>query len=121
MRRGPRYALENGQVALKGACYEGLSLWVREWLEDMASYRLFVEPYLQRITHDEVELYIKVWFAAVNLGKERYGVATLIPVSTAFTFFSKSAMCSTGCLSVRPITELKRSALSGFELKFNAS
>ena len=39
VRRWPRYTLENGQVVLKGACYEGLSLGVREWLEDMASYR----------------------------------------------------------------------------------
>jgi hypothetical protein len=30
--------------------YEGLSLELREWLEDMASYRLFIEPYLQRVT-----------------------------------------------------------------------
>jgi hypothetical protein len=76
---GPRYALENGQVALKGACYEGLSLRVREWLEDMASYRLFVAPYLQRATHGDVELYLRVLLAAVNLAKEKYGVATFIP------------------------------------------
>jgi hypothetical protein len=76
---GPRYALENGQVALKGACYEGLSLWVREWLEHMASYRLFVEPYLPKATHEDIELYIRILLAAVNLGKEKYGVTTLIP------------------------------------------
>lgn len=58
VRRWPRYTLENGQVVLKGACYEGLSLGVREWLEDMASYRLFVEPYLQRVTHEDLELYV---------------------------------------------------------------
>jgi hypothetical protein len=79
MRRGPRYALENGQVVLKGDCYEGLSLWVLEWLEYMASYRLFIEPNLQKLTHEDIELYIKVLLAAVNLGKEKYGVATLIP------------------------------------------
>ena len=28
----PRYALENGQLVLKGVCYEGLNLWLREWL-----------------------------------------------------------------------------------------
>jgi len=33
----PRYALENGQLALKGDCYEGLNLWLREWLGNMAS------------------------------------------------------------------------------------
>jgi hypothetical protein len=79
MRHGPRYALDNGQVALKGACYEGLSLWVREWLGNTASYRLFIEPYLQKATHEDVELYIRILLAAVSLAKEKYGVATLIP------------------------------------------
>jgi hypothetical protein len=79
VRWGPRYALENGQVLLKGACYDGLSLRVREWLENMASYRLFIEPYLQKGTHEDVELYIRILLAAVSLAKENYGVATLIP------------------------------------------
>jgi hypothetical protein len=79
VRTAPRYALENGQVALKGACYEGLSLRMREWLENMASYRLFIEHYLQKPTHEDVELYITILLAAVNLAKEKYGAATLIP------------------------------------------
>jgi hypothetical protein len=79
VRFGPRYALENGQVALKGACYEGVRLRVREWLENTASYRFFIEPYLQKVTHEDVELYIRILLAAVNLAKEKYGVATLIP------------------------------------------
>jgi hypothetical protein len=81
VRRWPRYTLENGQVVLKGACYEGLSLGVREWLEDMASYRLFVEPYLQRVTHEDLELYVTILLAAVKLAKEKYSVVTLIPYS----------------------------------------
>jgi hypothetical protein len=52
---------------------------VREWLENMASYRLFIEPYLQKGTHEDVELYIRILLAAVSLAKENYGVATLIP------------------------------------------
>ena len=82
----PRYALENGQVALKGVCYEGLSLRVREWLENTASYRLFIEPYLQKVTHEDVELYIRILLAAVNLAKEKYGVATLIPYIPAYSY-----------------------------------
>ncbi|MGH6849635.1 MAG: SGNH/GDSL hydrolase family protein, partial [Methylocella sp.] len=79
VRWGPRFALENGRVALKGACYEGLRLRLREWLENTASYRLFIEPYLQKLTHEDVELYIRILLAAVNLAKEKYGVATLAP------------------------------------------
>jgi hypothetical protein len=77
--RLPRYALENGQLVLKGVCYEGLNLWLREWLGNMASYRLFIEPYLEKPTHEDVEFYIRILLAAVNLAKEKYGVATLIP------------------------------------------
>ena len=80
VRWGPRYALENGQVVLKGACYDGLSLWVREWLENMASYRLFIEPYLLKITHEDVELYIRILLASVSLAKEKYGVANSHPL-----------------------------------------
>ncbi|MGH6844923.1 MAG: SGNH/GDSL hydrolase family protein [Methylocella sp.] len=81
--RGPRYALENGRVALKGACDDDLGARAREWLEDMASYRLFIQPYLQKSTHEDVELYIRILLAAVTLAKEKYGVATLIPYITA--------------------------------------
>jgi hypothetical protein len=79
VRFGPRYALENGQVEWKGPCYDGLSLRMREWLENTASYRLFIEPYLQKVTHEDVELYIRILLTAVNLAKEKYGVVTLIP------------------------------------------
>jgi hypothetical protein len=79
MRRGPRYTLENGQIALKGNCYEGWNLWAREWLENMASYRLFIEPNLQKFTHEDIELYIRILLASAKLAKEKYGVETLIP------------------------------------------
>ena len=75
----PRYVLENGQLAVKGECYEGLNLWLRAWLENAASYRYFIEPYRNKISHDDVDLYIRILVAAVNLAKEKYGVATLIP------------------------------------------
>jgi hypothetical protein len=81
-RDAPRYALENARLVLKGVCYEGLSRRVREWLGNMASYRLFIEPYLQKPTHENLELYIKILLAAVNLAKEKYGVATLVPYLT---------------------------------------
>ena len=77
--RWPRYELENGDVVLKGTCHDGPTRGIRIWFEHMASFRMFVEPYLQRITHDDVELYIRVLLAAAKLAKEKYGVATLIP------------------------------------------
>ena len=79
MRLGPHYVIENGRIMFKGACYGGPRLWLVEWLGNMASYRLFIKPYLQRIDHDDIELYIRTVVAAVQLAKEKYGVATLIP------------------------------------------
>lgn len=75
----PLYALENGRVAFKGACNEGPSLWLREWLENTAAYRVAIEPYRHKLTHNDIELYIKILLAAVNLAKEKYGVSTLVP------------------------------------------
>jgi hypothetical protein len=52
-RRGPRYVIENGQPVLKGACYEGLSLWLLERFHDSAPYRWLIEPYQRRMNHDD--------------------------------------------------------------------
>jgi len=79
-----RYVLENGEAVSKGLCYEGLRLWAREWLDNTASYRSFIEPYIQKATHEDVELYIQIVLAAVKLAKEKYGVATLIPYAGLF-------------------------------------
>jgi hypothetical protein len=79
MLNAPRYALENGQVAFKGACYEGTSRRLREWLGNTAFYRLLFAPYDQQLNHEGVDLYIKILLAAANLGKEKYGAPTLIP------------------------------------------
>jgi hypothetical protein len=79
LRRGPHYVIENGRIAFKGPCFEGPSLWLREFLENMAPYRYFIEPYRQRIGHDDIELYVQTVIAAVQLAKEKYGVSTLIP------------------------------------------
>jgi hypothetical protein len=75
----PLYALENNQIVFKGACNEGASLWLREWLENMALYRVTIEPYRHKLTHDDVDLYIRILLAALDLAKEKYGVSTLIP------------------------------------------
>ncbi|MGH6858440.1 MAG: SGNH/GDSL hydrolase family protein [Methylocella sp.] len=75
----PRYALENGQIVFKGPCNVGPSMWLREWLESTASYGFFIEPYRRRVSDDDVDLYIRVLLAAVNLAKEKYGVPTVIP------------------------------------------
>jgi hypothetical protein len=88
----PRYVLENGQIIFKGACNEGPSLGLREWLENMASYRLLIEPFRHKLSHDDVDLYIRILLAAVNLAKEKYGVATLIPYIAAPGYLKGTAL-----------------------------
>ncbi len=75
----PLYALENNQIVFNGDCNERPSLWLREWLENSASYRLMVEPFRHKLSRDDVDLYIRILLSAVSLAKEKYGVATLIP------------------------------------------
>lgn len=69
--RAPRYALEDGKLVYTGACNPmGPSLWFRDWLENTAAYRKFIEPYRQRLTHDDIDLYIRILVAAVQRERE---------------------------------------------------
>ncbi|MGH6794518.1 MAG: SGNH/GDSL hydrolase family protein, partial [Methylocella sp.] len=56
------------------------------------SYRMMVEPLRSKLSHDDVDLYIRILLAAVSLAKEKYGVATLIPYLRA----SKDYLGGTG-------------------------
>jgi hypothetical protein len=77
-RNSPRYILENGQLLLEGICREGFSLRLREWLWNSAAYRVFIEPYERRVTHDDVELYTRLMLAAIDLAKKKYGVPAIV-------------------------------------------
>ncbi len=75
----PRYAIEDGKVAFKGACYEGAALKLQQFLWNSAAYHLIFDPDRQKASHDDIELYIRIVLAAVDLAKAKYGVPTLIP------------------------------------------
>ena len=80
---GPRtrrvYELENGSVVYRGECNAGLSLWLRDWLEDSAAYRRAVDTWRHRVSHDDVDLYVSELEAAVKMARAKYGVPTIIP------------------------------------------
>ncbi|MEJ0095018.1 MAG: SGNH/GDSL hydrolase family protein [Methylocella sp.] len=99
----PRYALENGKVVFKGACNEGASRLAREFLQNTAAYRMFIEPYRTAINHEDVELYIRILEAAVRLAKEKYGVATLVP----YLRVSKDYLSTTGFTNEEVIERLQ--------------
>jgi len=75
----PRYAIEDGNVSFKGACYEGAALKLQQFLWNSAAYHLIFDPDRQKASHDDIELYIRIVLAAVDLAKAKYGVPTLIP------------------------------------------
>jgi hypothetical protein len=77
-RHAPRYTLENGQLVLKGACREGFNLRLQEWLWNSAAYRMFIDPYERRVTHDDAELYVRMMLAAIDLAKKKYGVPAIV-------------------------------------------
>ena len=78
VRHAPRYVLESGELVLKGECYEGLGLWLVEWLDHWATYRWLIDPYRRAVNRNDVELYIRIILAAINLAKEKYGVSTIV-------------------------------------------
>ena len=77
--RAPRYVLENGKLVYVGQCNpDGPSLWLHDWLENTALYREFVEPSRRQLTHDDIELYIRILDAAVQLAKKKYDASTVV-------------------------------------------
>lgn len=77
--RAPRYALEDGKLVYVGQCIpSGPSLWLHEWLQNTALYREFVEPYRTQLTHEDVDLYVRILSAAVELAKTKYNASTVI-------------------------------------------
>ena len=81
----PRYILSNEQLVFSGECAGGsdvsgkLRLLGKKWCNDTAFCRVFLQPIISRADHDDVELYLRILLAAVELAKEKYGVQTLIP------------------------------------------
>ncbi len=75
----PRYELENGEIAYTGSCYEGAALRLREFLWNTASYRVIFDPLRHKTTGDQIETYIRILLAAVDVAREKYRVPTLIP------------------------------------------
>ncbi|MEJ0050347.1 MAG: SGNH/GDSL hydrolase family protein [Methylovirgula sp.] len=76
---GPRYGLAGDKVAYQGVCDMGLARWLKQWAQHSATYRLFIEPRLEKINHADVDLFIRMTLAAIDLAKAKYGVPTLIP------------------------------------------
>ncbi len=77
--RAPRYALEGGRAVYQGPCFAGARLMVHEFLGNTALYRRAIQPYVDRLTHADIDLYIAILAEAAQTSKQRYGVKTLVP------------------------------------------
>jgi hypothetical protein len=75
---GPRYALVEGRVVYQGRCLPGVVSGLRQWVEHSAAYRMFIEHNFGRITHADIELYIRILIEATKLAKTKYRVPVLI-------------------------------------------
>jgi hypothetical protein len=115
----PRYALENGKVAFKGACFEGAALQLRQFIWNSAAYHLIFDPDRGKASHEDIELYIRILLAAVDLAKAKYGVPTLIPFmrsadeylrGTGFTNESIMARLAAGGADVVDVSLVKEEA-----------
>jgi hypothetical protein len=78
MLRGPRYRIEGDGIAYEGACSRGLGLAIREWVQNTALYRATIEPLQKHIDRNDVELYIRVILATIEIAEEKYGAKTLV-------------------------------------------
>ena len=75
----PRYALVDGKPVYRGACLDGPDTNWRRFLDHTALYGVIIRPLFSRLTHDDVDLYIRILIEAGRVSKVRYGVATIIP------------------------------------------
>lgn len=74
----PHYRLTEDGVAFDGSCNQGASLLWHEFLYNSAAYRVFISQLIEKPSHDDVELYIRVLSEAVRQSKAKYGVDTAI-------------------------------------------
>jgi hypothetical protein len=75
----PRYRLHGDGIRHSGACSDGPNLVLREWIQNTALYRTAIEPYRQKVDQGDVELYIRIVLATVDLARKKYGAGMLIP------------------------------------------
>ncbi len=104
--RSPAYRIdEHGKLVFAGQCFDGPGLAVREWLQDSSLFSTLAEPFRHRVSHDDVELYVRVLEEAVKMAKEKYHVPTIIP----YLRVPKDYLASTGFTDESIMERLRKS------------
>ncbi len=95
---------------------------MRQFLWNSAAYHLIFDPDRGNASHEDIELYIRILLAAVDLAKAKYGVPTLIPFmrstdeylrGTGFTNESIMARLAAGGADVVDVSLVKEEAGRG--------
>lgn len=96
---------DHNNISFKGQCNPpGPSLWFRQWRENSAAYKFLIEPYRHKLTHEDVEFYVRILERAIDLARIKYGVPVLIPYLT----YPKEYLDSTGFTDELIMERLKK-------------
>lgn len=76
--RGPRYVTVDGALRFEGTCTSGLSRRVAEFYKELAAYRVFLAPILQRPSHYDIENYLNIVQAIAALSRDKYHVPFVV-------------------------------------------
>lgn len=76
--RGPRYVLDGGTLHFAGPCTTGAWRRISEFYKELAAYRVFLAPILQRPTHWDMDNYIAIVEAAAKLSRDKYHVPLVV-------------------------------------------
>jgi hypothetical protein len=76
--RAPRYELRDGEPVFVGACAEGLNRVFEDFVVGSASYRRFVQPFVNVAKPADVELYIAEFRRSAELVKQKYGARLVV-------------------------------------------
>jgi hypothetical protein len=55
----------------QGICSTGFARWLKRWAQHSATYRLFIESRLEQINYADVDLYIRITLAAIDVAKTK--------------------------------------------------
>lgn len=76
--RGPNYVTVDGALRFEGRCTAGLTRRVEEFYKELAAYRVFLAPLLQRPSHYDIDNYLNIVEAIAKLARDKYHVPLVV-------------------------------------------
>ena len=79
----PRYGTDDGKLVFKGPCASGFGLKAALFFKQLAVYHAFLENYLGRPSHADIETYLVIVEAIAKIARDQYGAPLEILYSDA--------------------------------------